>query len=101
MPIAHRFKCLADGKSLKTDTVQEAVTSELMISYLNSPNYSSISVSSKSYYLFKTCLNVWFKSCRLMKSVSFRTIPILLHLSVLQNRWLQPYSLTPHQFPLP
>ena len=34
--------------------------------------YSSVFVSSKGYYLVRTCLNVWFISCVLMKSVCIR-----------------------------
>ena len=52
-------------------------------SHLNFENpYSSVWMSSKSYFLFRTCLNVWFKSCRLMKSVCFQTVPIWLHHTV-------------------
>ena len=40
----------------------------------------SVFLSSKSYFLLRTFLNVLFISCRLMKKVCFRTIPIwLLH----------------------
>ena len=43
-------------------------------------SYSYVFVSSISYCLFRTCLNVWFIGCRPMKNVSFPTVPIwLLH----------------------
>ena len=51
-----------------------------MISSLFWKLYLSKFVPSKSYNLFSTCLNVWFISFRLMKSVCFQTFPIwLLH----------------------
>ena len=42
--------------------------------------YSSVFASSKSYFLLKTCQNMFFISCRLMKNFRFRIVPIwLLH----------------------
>ena len=65
-------------------------------SNLNSENsYSSVFVSSKSYYLLKICLNVWFKRCRLMKSARFRTVPIWLHHSVHTGEFKQPWRSNP------
>ena len=43
---------------------------------------SSTIVSSRTYHLFKTCLTVGFVSCRLIKSVRFRTVSIWLHHTV-------------------
>ena len=50
-------------------------------SHLNSENFNlPVFVSSKSYFMLKTCLNVLFLNCRLMKKAHFRTVPIwLLH----------------------
>ena len=59
----------------------------------------------KKYYLFKTCLNVWFWSYMLMKSVSFRTVPIWLQHSVQEYReiyilkiWLYRLKHLPYYF---
>ena len=51
-------------------------------------------VSRNIYYLFKSCLNVWFISCRLMKSVIFLTVPIWLHhnVSTYRNLWTGPWD---------
>ena len=57
-------------------------------SHINSEkSCSSVFVSSKSYFMVMTWLNVWFISCRLMKSVSFQTVPIWLHHSVYWFTW--------------
>ena len=78
----------SDRNSWKIDTFQEAITSELIIASESKSesesepeshtenSYSSVSVSSKSYVLLITCLNVLFISCRLMKS--FRTVLTLI-----------------------
>ena len=72
----------SDGNSWKIDTFWEAITSELW-TLLNSENfYSSIFVSRKCFYLFRTCLNVWFINGWLLKSVRFQTVPIWLHHTV-------------------
>ena len=61
----------------------QLIINKLYWSHLNSENSSSsVFVSSKSYYLFSTCLNVWYIICRLMKNVCFRTVPIWLHHTV-------------------
>ena len=39
-------------------------------------------MSSESYFLLITCVNVLFMSCRRMKIVRFRTVPIWLHHTV-------------------
>ena len=58
----------SDGNSWKIDTFRKE------------NSYSSVFVSRKIYFWYRTCLNVLFKSCRLMKIVRFRTVPIwLLH----------------------
>ena len=69
----------SDGNSCKFDTFRESITSVTLWIHLNSENISF--VSSKSYY-FRTCINVWFISCRLKKIVRFRTFPIWMHHTV-------------------
>ena len=71
------------GNSLKSDTFREAITSELMTNLNSENSYSSVFVSSKSYFLFKICLKVWFISCRLMNhTLGLWTVPIWLHQNI-------------------
>ena len=73
----------SDRNSLKIDTFWEAITSELMIwSWFWKLLLVRIRVYWR-YYLVRSCLNVRLISCRLMKSDSFRTVPIWLHHTVL------------------
>ena len=60
----------SDRNSLKIDSFREALTSELII--LSLFWNLLLVLSSKSCYMFRTCLNVWLISCRLIKSVSLK-----------------------------
>ena len=53
------------------------------ISTLKTPTHPySCSAKPKVIFLFRTCLNVWFISCMLMKSYCSITVPIWLHHTV-------------------
>ena len=64
----------SDGNNLEIDTFQEAITSEPMI-ILKTPTrpYSCL---ANFVLFFHASYKLWCISCRLMKSISFRTVPI-------------------------
>ena len=66
----------SDENSEKIDTFRQALTSKLRISCWSENSYLPVFVSIESikgYLLVRTCLNVLFISCRLMKKFHFQT----------------------------
>ena len=70
------------GIILKIDIFREAITFKLRYRLNSENSYSSVFVSWISYYFFRTCVDVWFIICRLLKSVSFLTVPFWLPFTV-------------------